>query len=213
MRFSGKINSSMLAKLIAISKLNPYANSFRALKDVAYLKNCMISIKWNLGLDQRVYNTPSTSEVVGIWIENNDFGNNVSDNNLDREILIYNHFCQSHKVQHYYGCYDPLQYPLLFPHGDIGWHQGIKRINKRKRHTYYDTKTFIDPSALTSTMDLFDNEKKCVNIQDSFSLSSIKNKNLPMQHSKYSFFPSPMVRHEEKEWRSLVSNTIVTNYK
>ncbi|KAK9688716.1 hypothetical protein RND81_09G006000 [Saponaria officinalis] len=29
---------------------------------------------------------------------------------------------------HYYGCYDPLQYPLLFPRGESGWHQGISRV-------------------------------------------------------------------------------------
>ncbi|XP_074298757.1 uncharacterized protein LOC141629686 [Silene latifolia] len=28
---------------------------------------------------------------------------------------------------HYYGCYDPLQYPLLFPCGECGWHQGLKK--------------------------------------------------------------------------------------
>lgn len=32
---------------------------------------------------------------------------------------------QWHKVQHYHGCYDPLQYPILLPRGEIGWHQNI----------------------------------------------------------------------------------------
>ena len=108
MCLSIKIISPILAKLIAISKLNPYAKFFHAHKDVASLENYTISIKCNMGLDQKVY-TPSASEVTGIRIENNDFGTNVSDNNLGQEILIYNHSDESHKVQHYCDCYDPLQ--------------------------------------------------------------------------------------------------------
>ena len=31
-------------------------------------------------------------------------------------------------VNYYYGCYDPLQYPLLFPFGKNGWHCGIQKV-------------------------------------------------------------------------------------
>ena len=37
----------------------------------------------------------------------------------------------SHRVQYYYGCFDPLQYPLLFPLGESGWHQGIEKNVQR----------------------------------------------------------------------------------
>lgn len=30
---------------------------------------------------------------------------------------------------HNYRCYDSLQYYLLFPHGEMGEHEGIKKIN------------------------------------------------------------------------------------
>lgn len=40
-------------------------------------------------------------------------------------------------MQYYFGCYDPLQYPLLFPYGETGWHQGIQRVDKGKREMTY----------------------------------------------------------------------------
>ena len=35
---------------------------------------------------------------------------------------------RTHRIRHYYGCYDALQYPLLFPYGKNGWHPGIPRL-------------------------------------------------------------------------------------
>lgn len=43
-------------------------------------------------------------------------------------IRIYTHNNQSQLVNYYYGCYDPLQCPLLFSYGQDGWHCGIKKI-------------------------------------------------------------------------------------
>ncbi|KAG6695627.1 hypothetical protein I3842_09G107500 [Carya illinoinensis] len=53
-----------------------------------------------------------------------------SDVGLDQHIYVFSHSGGSHIVQYYFGCYDPLQYPLLFPLGDTGWHQGIQRVNR-----------------------------------------------------------------------------------
>ena len=33
----------------------------------------------------------------------------------------------SKSVQYYYGCYDPLQYPLMFPFGELDRHQHIPK--------------------------------------------------------------------------------------
>ncbi|XP_020252361.1 uncharacterized protein LOC109829733 [Asparagus officinalis] len=75
-------------------------------------KDIRVCIATNTNLDQRVYNTPTSNEVAAIWIE----GNN-SNIPFEREIVIHEHSGQRHYVKHYYGCYDPLQYPLLFPKG------------------------------------------------------------------------------------------------
>ena len=30
-------------------------------------------------------------------------------------------------VEPYFGCYDPLSYPLFFPNGEVGWHNKVPR--------------------------------------------------------------------------------------
>ena len=43
-------------------------------------------------------------------------------------IRVYTNSNRSQLVNYYYGCYDPLQYPLLFPYGQNGWHCGIQKV-------------------------------------------------------------------------------------
>ncbi|KAI3725246.1 hypothetical protein L1987_65027 [Smallanthus sonchifolius] len=73
-------------------------------------------------LDQRVYNRPTTSEVAGIWVEGND---NIT--SYKRSIVVYGRSEYSQTIQPYFGCYDPLSYPLFFPNGESGWHPNIPR--------------------------------------------------------------------------------------
>lgn len=98
---------------------NPYAQVLRALEH-EQLAQYTIRIRTDVKLDQRVYNAPATDPVVAIWIE----GNNPTESQ-ECDIIVHSTFGHWHKVRHYYGCYDPLQYPLLFPHGEVGWHQNI----------------------------------------------------------------------------------------
>lgn len=42
-----------------------------------------------------------------------------------RDIRVTTHEADSRNIKYFYGCYDPLQYPLMFPFGELGWHQGI----------------------------------------------------------------------------------------
>ena len=78
------MNSSIIQKIIARLKVNPYSNFFRGLRNISNLENYKIQIRLNGDLDQRVYNTPSTSEVAAIWIENNELENNFCGNKIDR---------------------------------------------------------------------------------------------------------------------------------
>ena len=47
---------------------------------------------------------------------------------LAPHIRVYTNSNRSQLVNYYYGCYDPLQYPLLFPFGKNGWHCGIQKV-------------------------------------------------------------------------------------
>lgn len=110
-------------KLMKILEVNPYVKFFRRIKDYPSMEDVQLHISKDIRLDQRVYNTPTADQVAAIWVE----GNNVNIP-YERHIVVHAHSGQKHKIKHYYGCCDPLQYPLLFPRGDTGWHQNIKKV-------------------------------------------------------------------------------------
>ncbi|XP_019255086.1 PREDICTED: uncharacterized protein LOC109233667 [Nicotiana attenuata] len=127
MAFSDKIHESIVKKLMNILRINPYSTVLKSLIDVPNLSNYNIALKSDSGLDQRVYNLPTTSEVAGIWVERE-----ITEVSSAPHIRIYTHSNRSQIVNYSYGCYDPLQYPLLFPYGQSGWHCGIKKIIQPK---------------------------------------------------------------------------------
>ncbi|XP_074301013.1 uncharacterized protein LOC141632360 [Silene latifolia] len=75
-------------------------------------------------LDQRVYNAPTSDEVAAVWLDNTMLQENESPH-----IVAYRRAETTHQIKHFYGCYDPLQYPLLLPKGKSGWHQGLKKVS------------------------------------------------------------------------------------
>ncbi|KAL0369053.1 UNVERIFIED_CONTAM: hypothetical protein Scaly_1124200 [Sesamum calycinum] len=90
------------------------------LKDYPSVKDIQLHISKDVKLDQRVYNSPTADQVAAIWVEGND-----DDIPFERDIIVHSHSGHRHRIKHYYGCYDPLQYPILFPrvdnpnHGDV----------------------------------------------------------------------------------------------
>nr|GMD83633.1 uncharacterized protein LOC109176597 [Ipomoea batatas] len=122
-----RMDRDIVSALIQLMSGNLYGQFFRSLKDIAQTDEFSIILRSNISMDQRTYNMPSASQVAAIWIEDNGDG---LDGN--RNIRVHAHSGRSQYIQYYYGCYDPLQYPLLFPHGDIGWHEGIQRVSSRE---------------------------------------------------------------------------------
>lgn len=107
MSLSDKFNEAVVKKLMEILKINPYSTFVKSLTDIPELSDFYIALKSDSGLDQRIYSLPISSEVVAIWIEEQT-NNRIS----TPHILIYTHSNRSQLVNYYYGCYDPLQYPL-----------------------------------------------------------------------------------------------------
>ena len=105
--------------------VNPYAQTFKMLGGVENLDNYRITLNASVDLDQRTYNRPTTSQVGAIWVEGNE-----EYSSYKRSIKIYDVNNQPRLVQCYYGCYDPLAYPLLFPNGEVGWHNKIARVGE-----------------------------------------------------------------------------------
>lgn len=77
-------------------------------------------------------------------------------------VRIYAHSNKSQLVNYCYGCYDPLQYPLLFPYGKNGWHCVIPKIeqprNKLRKRAYYETEQLLSVSNMCSIDGLLDME-------------------------------------------------------
>nr|XP_025885670.1 uncharacterized protein LOC101263285 isoform X2 [Solanum lycopersicum]XP_025885671.1 uncharacterized protein LOC101263285 isoform X2 [Solanum lycopersicum] len=156
-----KVNEGILSDHIAtkikqVMESNPYAQIFCQLKNQTSFHNFQLRIAANASLDQRVYNRPSVSQVAAIWINGNN--PNIP---FDREIIVHEHSGYKYRVKNYFGCYDPLQYPLLFPRGEGGWHQGIRKQSKRLPHRrsahsppiLNDIPTFISADAILANED------------------------------------------------------------
>ncbi|PKA47983.1 hypothetical protein AXF42_Ash016330 [Apostasia shenzhenica] len=110
--------------LIHLLSKNRYSIFFRSLRDVKANEKRTIILRTHFELDQRLYNTPTSSQIAGILLEQTS-----DPPTKGPPIVIYSSSGQSYKIQHYYGCYDPLQYPLLFPYG------GKKHKIKNKKKT------------------------------------------------------------------------------
>lgn len=126
MKHSKKLRPSILKKLIQILSINLYSAFFGSLTNAENLDTHRIVINSNLGLDQRVYNHPTSSQVAAIWTKDDTPGPK------ERNIVVQRVSGSKEKIQHYFGCYDALQYPLLFPHGETGWHKEILRVDKKR---------------------------------------------------------------------------------
>ncbi|RLN50525.1 hypothetical protein BBJ28_00025496, partial [Nothophytophthora sp. Chile5] len=104
-----------------LARYNPFAQQFltfgeRLREDIASGKE-MIDIVYKLHADPRhpgTHNLPTASEVAATMVE---------DGNLDkhRDLLLYARDRGLLRLFETSPMYDPLQYPLLFPLGDLGW--------------------------------------------------------------------------------------------
>ncbi|KAH0692798.1 hypothetical protein KY285_019895 [Solanum tuberosum] len=140
------LSEKVMTKIRNIMEGNPYAKFFSQLKEHTNLQNLQVRIAANASLDQRVYNKPSVDQVATIWVD----GNNPN-TPFERDIAVHEHSGNKHRVKHYYGCYDPLQYPLILPKGEAGWHQEIQKCRKQINNSQTPTNTSIKSAILSST--------------------------------------------------------------
>ncbi|RLN97380.1 hypothetical protein BBJ28_00025470 [Nothophytophthora sp. Chile5] len=104
-----------------MARYNPFAQQFltfgeRLREDIASGKE-VVDIVYKLHADPRhpgTHNLPTASEVAATMVE---------DGNLDkhRDLLLYARDRGLLRLFETSPMYDPLQYPLLFPLGDLGW--------------------------------------------------------------------------------------------
>lgn len=90
--------------MLHITEINPFAQFFRYLKDVPINKESCIIIHADPRDDQRTHNAPTASQVAGIWLEEETSFSS----SLQRHIVVRPLSGGSHRILHYYECYDPL---------------------------------------------------------------------------------------------------------
>ncbi|KAL6570151.1 hypothetical protein OROMI_014665 [Orobanche minor] len=121
---SGDLDVHILEDIIDLMKLNPYAMFFRGLRELVNLEEYNIVLLADPSLDMRIYNLPTVNQVAAIWNETTNVPAVQS-----HDIRVYASSGKTHCVHYNYGCYVPLQYPLLFPYGESGWLTGIRRVS------------------------------------------------------------------------------------
>ncbi|XP_049360644.1 uncharacterized protein LOC125825341 [Solanum verrucosum] len=151
------LSEEVMEKIRKIMEQNPHAEFFRQLKHHSSFQNIEIRIAVNASLDQRVYNKPSVDQVATIWVDGNN--PNIP---FERDIVVHEHSGKKHRVKHYYGCYDPLQYPLILPNGEGGWHQGIVKSRNPNIGITTDATTSanICPRSYASATEVLNNEEQ-----------------------------------------------------
>ncbi|KAL3831157.1 hypothetical protein ACJIZ3_019959 [Penstemon smallii] len=116
------LRCDVMSLLINALSNNPYGKFFRRLRSWDNLGDARIVIRTSPALDQRNCNVPTVDDVAGVWKDGDE---DVSGS--QRDIRVYTEEGRTHKVNYYYSCYNPLQYPILFPNGEPGWHAGIAK--------------------------------------------------------------------------------------
>lgn len=66
MAYSTHMSESIVRKLMNMLSKNPYSIFIKSLMNIPTISDFCIALKCDLGLDQRVYNLPSASEVARI---------------------------------------------------------------------------------------------------------------------------------------------------
>ncbi|XP_027177834.1 uncharacterized protein LOC113776981 [Coffea eugenioides] len=169
-----RLSETVIRKIMQVLEANPYAKFFRNLREIPNLDNYYIVLKTLPGVDQRVYNRPTTSQVAALWVEGQQNGETSR-----RDIRVHTHSGTSKNIQYYYGCYDPLQYSILFPFGDLGWHQGIPKkeakVNGRKGKKNQPVADLISPENAATAEQLIQNEEHAMeNIHDDPNFVSLR---------------------------------------
>ncbi|KAL3844193.1 hypothetical protein ACJIZ3_001596 [Penstemon smallii] len=121
------LRRDVMSLLIQALSDNPYGKFFRRLRSWENLSDARIVIRTTPVLEQKNFNIPTVDEVAGVWKDGDE---DVS--GCERDIRVYTEEGRTHKVNYYYSCYNPLQYPILFPHGEPGWHPGIAKVVLRR---------------------------------------------------------------------------------
>lgn len=76
--------------------------------------------------DLRRYNKPSATEVAAVIVGDLE--------GKPRDLIVYPKQGGMRRIFETWAQYDPMQYPLLFPRGELGWKKQILYKNNKTRY-------------------------------------------------------------------------------
>lgn len=100
-----------------------------------------------------MFNASTSDEVAEIVVDDSSSGQANAPH-----ILVYVKGDREHRIMHYYGCYDPLKYPLLFTKRELGWHQSLKRVSKNNGRPCDDVPFPISSCVVQTADDVINQE-------------------------------------------------------
>ena len=120
MRQNADLNSEILQSLqTMLTGSHPYVQIYKhaheILKDYNPANDAQVRLRLAPGYDSHCYNLPSADEVAVI-LPDNEAGSH------PRDIVLRLRQGPLQRISELHPSYAPLQYPLLFPHGEPGWY-------------------------------------------------------------------------------------------
>ncbi|OMO88273.1 hypothetical protein COLO4_20331 [Corchorus olitorius] len=129
---SNAINHEIVGGLSRmLDETNEIARVFRAARDrMAHPDNSKMKIRFieARGTDDRTYAPPMGSEIAALIVGQDD---EVTE---DRDVIVEKKSGILKRISTLHPLYMSFQYPLLFPHGEDGFHLGIRYSNSRTKH-------------------------------------------------------------------------------
>lgn len=122
----------------ALSSYNPFARAYSSVGLEINANPDVIGLRIyeSVETDLRRYNKPTASEVAGIIIGDLEA--------KPRDLIVFKKKGGMKRVFETWAQYDPLQYPVLFPAGELGWKTHLSYGNNIKRYgtPYITTREF-----------------------------------------------------------------------
>lgn len=125
LRFAPQLNREVTERLqVMLHRVNPFVRLFRTGAE-RLLANPALNLRVVFRdpdrRHNRTYNRPTANEVGGIIVDDG------TSETHERDIIIERRGAPfPERISYMHDSYMPLQYPLLFPRGDLGWHNGLR---------------------------------------------------------------------------------------
>ncbi|XP_057415202.1 uncharacterized protein LOC130710064 [Lotus japonicus] len=134
---SGSGNSSIDPDLVSdlikmVDEFNRLAKLFRRVRDYVQegeAENVALRLFRSCSLDPKTYNLPSVDEVAALIVGHFD------SSDCGRDIILRTRNGQLQRIYENHSSFMPLQYPILFPHGEKGFSEDIDFANSHNVNT------------------------------------------------------------------------------